>query len=88
MWKPEIYQSSDKDDYVPQISEVPAITSERLIREYNVVRKPVKIYLNSDPASQISLTQHLSQMMIQRLLMQEMCPEERINLNQNTYLVL
>lgn len=40
---PENYQSSDEDNYVPQISEVPVITSERFIREYNVLRKPVKV---------------------------------------------
>lgn len=48
------YQSSDEDDYAPQISEVPAITSEKFIREYNVIRKPTEIPLNSDPANQIS----------------------------------
>lgn len=48
------YQSFDEDDYAPQISEVPAITSEKFIREYNVIRKPTEILLNSDLANQIS----------------------------------
>ncbi len=48
---PENYQSSDEDDYIPQISDVSALTSEKLIREYNVVRRAVDVPLNSDPAS-------------------------------------
>lgn len=51
---PENYQSSDEDDYAPQISEVPAITSEKLIREYNIIRKPVEVPFNSNPANKIS----------------------------------
>ncbi|KAI5618057.1 hypothetical protein C0J50_22646 [Silurus asotus] len=47
-------QSSDEDDYAPQISEVPAITSERFIREYNVIRKPTEVPLNDDPTNRIS----------------------------------
>ncbi len=49
---PENYQSSDEDDYIPQISDVSALTSEKLIREYNFVRRVVDVPLNSDPASQ------------------------------------
>lgn len=48
----ENYQSSDEDDYIPQISDVSALTSEKLIREYKVVRRPVELPLDSDTASQ------------------------------------
>ncbi|KAK2845638.1 hypothetical protein Q7C36_010492 [Tachysurus vachellii] len=47
-------QSSDEDDYAPQISVVPTITSERFIQEYDVIRKPTEVPLNWDSANRIS----------------------------------
>lgn len=54
----ENYQSSDEDDYVPQFSEVPAIPTQRVIREYNVVRKPKDVSSNSDAEIQSSVPSH------------------------------
>ncbi len=55
------YQSSDEDDYVPQFSGVPAITTQRFIREYNVVRNPKDVSSNSDSEIQTSVQSHGSE---------------------------
>ncbi|KAK9952929.1 hypothetical protein ABG768_016957 [Culter alburnus] len=57
----ENYQSSDEDDYVPQFSEVPAITTQRFIREYSVVREPKDVSSNSDSEIQTSVPSHGSE---------------------------
>ncbi|XP_072569287.1 uncharacterized protein [Paramormyrops kingsleyae] len=49
---PENYQSSDEDDYGPQISDVSTLTSGRFIRGSDVIRNPVRTPFNSDIANQ------------------------------------